>query len=245
MEVQMKGVILAAGMGSRFGLHTQEEHKLLLTVKDVPIIDYTLQAFSRSGIVEVALVTGFMPDRINEWVGDGSRYGLQISYIFNPDYRLGNAVSVQAARAFTKNHNFVLSMGDHMISTDLITRVMDSHGDIEGNVLGVDFDLRKAHEATLVLVDDEARISSIGKSIRKWNGIDSGVFRCNPDIHGLIDLWIARDSSGRFELSGALDYLIKQGGLLKSCDISGCYWHDVDNMEDLNYLRMAGLHSGE
>jgi choline kinase len=245
MEVQMKGVILAAGMGSRFGLHTQEEHKLLLTVKDVPIIDYTLQAFSRSGIVEVALVTGFMPDRINEWVGDGSRYGLQISYIFNPDYRLGNAVSVQAARAFTKNHNFVLSMGDHMISTDLITRVMDSHGDIEGNVLGVDFDLRKAHEATLVLVDDEARISSIGKSIRKWNGIDSGVFRFNPDIHGLIDLWIARDSSGRFELSGALDYLIKQGGLLKSCDISGCYWHDVDNMEDLNYLRMAGLHSGE
>jgi choline kinase len=245
MEVQMKGVILAAGMGSRFGLHTQEEHKLLLTVKDVPIIDYTLQAFSRSGIVEVALVTGFMPDRINEWVGDGSRYGLQISYIFNPDYRLGNAVSVQAARAFTKNHNFVLSMGDHMISTDLITRVMDSHGDIEGNVLGVDFDLRKAHEATLVLVDDEARISSIGKSIRKWNGIDSGVFRFDPDIHGLIDLWIARDSSGRFELSGALDYLIKQGGFLKSCDISGCYWHDVDNMEDLNYLRMAGLHSGE
>jgi len=241
----MKGVILAAGMGSRFGLHTQEEHKLLLTVRGVPIIDYTLQAFYRSGISEVALVTGFMAGRINEWVGNGSRYGLRISYIFNPDYRLGNAVSVQAARTFTKDHNFVLSMGDHMISTDLITRVMDSHGDIEGNVLGVDFDLRNAHEATLVLVDAEARISSIGKGIREWNGIDSGVFRFDSDIHGLIDRWIARDSSGRFELSGALGYLIKQGGLLKSCDISGCYWHDVDNMEDLNYLRMADLPAGE
>ena len=237
----MKGVVLAAGMGSRFGIHTQEEHKLLLTVKGVPIIDYTLQAFFRSGISEVALVTGFMADGINEWVGNGSRYGLRISYIFNPDYKSGNAVSVQAARTFTKDHNFVLSMGDHMISTDLITRVMDSHGNFEGNVLGVDFDLRKADEATLVLVDDETRISSIGKRIRKWNGIDSGVFRFTSDIHGVIDQWIDCDNSGRFELSGALDYLIKQGGLLKSCDISNCYWYDVDNMEDLNHLRMTGL----
>ena len=132
-----------------------------------------------------------------------------------------------------------------MISTDLVTRVMDSHGNFDGNVLGVDFDLRKAHEATLVQVDAEARISSIGKRIRKWNGIDSGVFRFDSDIHGLIDQWIAHDSSGRFELSGALNYLIKQGGLLKSSNISGCYWHDVDNMEDLNHLRMASLPARE
>lgn len=66
-----------------------------------------------------------------------------------------------------------------------------------------------------------------------------------PDIHGLIDPWIACDKSGRFELSGALDYLIKQGGLLKSCDISDCYWHDVDNMEDLHHVRTAGLQLDE
>ena len=241
----MKGVILAAGVGSRFELHTQKEHKLLLTVKGVPIIDYTLQAFSRAGISDVALVTGFMANGINEWVGNGSRYGLNISYIFNPDYKSGNAVSVRAARTFTKDHNFVLSMGDHMISPDLITRVINSHGNFEANILGVDFDLGKAHEATLVLVDDEKRISSIGKRIMKWNGIDSGVFRFTPDIHGLIDQWIACDSSGRFELSGALNHLIKQGGLLKSCDISDCYWYDVDNMEDLNHLRMTKVAADE
>jgi len=241
----MKGVILAAGVGSRFGPHTQEEHKLLLTVRDVPIIDYTLQAFSQAGISDVALVTGFMADRINDWVGSGSRYGLKITYIFNPDYRLGNAVSVQAARTFTKDQSFILSMGDHLVSSGLIAHVKDAHGNFEDNVLGVDFDLRKAHEATLVLVGAETRISSIGKHIRKWNGIDSGVFRFNSDIHGLIDQWIACDSSERFELSGALDYSIKQGGLLKSCDISGCYWYDVDNMEDLHHVRMSSLQADE
>jgi glucose-1-phosphate thymidylyltransferase len=238
----MKGVILAAGVGSRFGPHTKEEHKLLLTVRDVPIIDYTLQAFSHAGISDVALVTGFLSDRINEWVGSGSRYGLKITYIFNPNYTLGNAVSVQAARTFTKDQSFMLSMGDHMISSGLIDHVMNAPGNLEDNVLGVDFDLRKAYEATLVLVDAETRISAIGKGIRKWNGIDSGVFRFNPAIHGLIDQWIACDKSGRFELSGALAYSIKQGAFLKSCDISGRYWYDVDNMEDLH---QAGLQADE
>lgn len=241
----MKGVILAAGLGSRFGLHTQDEHKLLLTVRDVPIIDYTLSAFSRAGISDVALVTGFMADRINDWVGSGSRYGLNVTYLFNPDYRLGNAVSVQAARTFTKDQNFILSMGDHLISSDLISQVMDADGNVEDNVLGVDFDLGKAAEATLVLVGAETKISSIGKRIRNWNGIDSGVFRFNSDIYGLIDQWIAGDTSGRFELSGALDYSIKQGAILKSCDISDYYWYDVDNMEDLNLVRTAGLLSDE
>jgi glucose-1-phosphate thymidylyltransferase len=237
----MKGVILAAGMGSRFGPYTQKEHKLLLTVKGIPIIDYTLEAYSRAGISEVALVTGFMEDRISDWVGNGSRYGLSISYLFNPDYRLGNAVSVQVARTFTEGQDFVLSMGDHMISSDLIAHVMDAQGDVSDNVLGVDYDLRNAHEATLVLVEEGTRISSIGKRIQKWNGIDSGVFRFNGDIHGLIDQWIACDDTGRFELSGALNYSIKQGGLLKSCDISGCYWYDIDNIADLEHVRMAVL----
>ena len=71
----MKGLILCAGVGSRFGSATHKQHKLLLTVNDVPIIDYTLRAFACSGVDEVGLVTGFMADQINAWVGDGSRYG--------------------------------------------------------------------------------------------------------------------------------------------------------------------------
>ena len=243
----MKGLILCAGVGSRFGSYTHKQHKLLLTVHDVPIIDYTLRAFARSGVDEVGLITGFMADQINAWVGDGSRYGLKVRYIFNSDYKLGNAVSLQVSQTFTNGQAFMLSMGDHMVSSNLLTNVIEYSANSTNNVLGVDFNLnsRSVQEATRVLVGPEQRISSIGKRIRKWNGIDSGVFRFNSDIHGLIDQWIACDSTGRFELSGALDYSIKQGGLLKSCDISGSYWHDVDNMEDLNYLRMAGLPSDE
>ena len=243
----MKGVILSAGLGSRFGSYTREEHKLLLRINDRPIIDYTLRSFQMAGIVVIVLVVGFMADRIRDWVGHGSQYGLNVQYAFNPDYEFGNALSLRKARAFTNDEGFVLSMGDHMISSQLITSVMESHPDYQSSVLGVDFNpsLRHAQDVTRVMVEAEERISSIGKHIEKWNGIDSGVFRLNPEIFEVVDQWIGLDKSERYELGDVFAHMISQGGILKSCDISDCYWHDVDTLEDLQHLQTRFVHPDE
>ena len=243
----MKGVILSAGLGSRFGSYTKKEHKLLLRINDRPIIDYTLRSFQMAGIAEVVLVVGFMADRIRDWVGHGSRYGLNIQYTFNPDYKSGNALSLRQAKAFTSDEDFILSMGDHMISSQLIANVMGSHHDYQSSVLGVDFDpsLRHAQDVTRVMVEAKERISSIGKHIEKWNGTDSGVFRLNPKIFEIVDKWIGLDKSERFELGDVFAYMISQGGILKSCDISDCYWHDVDTLEDLQTLQTRFVHPDE
>jgi choline kinase len=236
----VKGVVLSAGMGSRFGQYTKNEHKLLLPVGRLPIIDHTLRAFSEAGIVNVGLVTGFMSDRINDWVGNGSQYGLKIETLFNENYKFGNALSVQMAESFVNGQDFMLAMGDHMASSSLITNVMEfGGGDYRGNVLGVDFNVTSYHaqEATRVLVEDKERISSIGKHIRIWNGIDSGVFRFTSEIYEVINQWIKCDKSERYELGDMLAYFIDQGGLLKSCDISGQFWCDIDNPTDLERLQ--------
>jgi len=235
----VKGVILSAGMGSRFGSYTKKEHKLLLTVGASPIIDHTLRAFSQAGIVDVMLVTGFMSSRINDWVGDGSQYGLKIETIFNKNYKSGNALSVQMAQSFVDGKDFILAMGDHMASSDLITHVIKFGADYQGNVLGVDFNLtsHNVQDATRVLAEDKEKISSIGKHIKFWNGVDSGVFRFNSEIYEAINQWVNYDKSGRYELGDMLAYFINQGGLLKSCDISGQFWCDIDNPDDLERLQ--------
>ena len=92
-------------------------------------------------------------------------------------------------------------------------------------------------EATRVLVEDKEKISSIGKHIRIWNGIDCGVFRFTSEIYEVMNQWINCDISGRYELGDMLAYFIDQGGLLKSCDISGQFWSDIDNPEDLQRLQ--------
>ena len=235
----MKGVILSAGLGSRFGPDSKTKHKLLLKVGGFPIIDHTLRAFSQAGVVNVGLVTGFMSDRVSDWVGDGSKYGLKIETIFNKNYKFGNILSIQMAQSFVGGQDFILAMGDHMASANLIKDVMKCGGDYQNNVLGVDFNLSSyhVHEATRVLVENKEKILSIGKHIKVWNGVDCGVFRFTSEIYGVINQWVNCDKSGRYELSGMLTYFIDQGGLLKSCDISGQFWHDTDNPEDLERLQ--------
>jgi choline kinase len=243
----MKGVVLSAGLGSRFGSYTKEEHKLLMMVNGRPIIDYTLRSFYMAGIVDVVLVVGFMADRIRDWVGDGSTYGLHVQYAFNPDYKLGNALSLREAHPFIDDEVFILSMGDHMISSKLINNVMGFYPNYEASILGVDFNpsLRYAQDVTRVMVEAEERISSIGKHIEKWNGTDSGVFRLNPEIFEIVDQWINLDKSERYELGDVFAYMISQGGVLKSCDISDCYWYDVDTLEDLQNLQTRFIHPDE
>ena len=234
----MKGVILAAGFGSRLARHHNVKHKVLLPVAGRPIIDYTLQAFAQSGIKDIAIITGHQGEYLKRWVGNGSRYGLKVQFIFNRHYKFGNALSVYAARRFSNDEPIILSMADHMVSPDLLAPLLDVQG--KGNALAVDFDfsLRQMEEGTRVLVEEHGYIVSIGKNLKNWNGIDAGVFRFWPDIFEAIEQEFSEERA-QYELSHAVTRLISEGGALQACDVSGSFWHDVDTWEDLVYVREA------
>ena len=234
----MKGVVIAAGSGTRLSPYHQDRHKVLLTVGGRAIIDYTLEAFCEAGITDVAIVIGYRGDAIRDWVGDGSSQGLQIRYVHNPDYRLGNALSLQAASSFTEDSPFFLSMADHMISPALLAQLVAIQD--QGNVLAVDFGIspRDAGDGTRVLVNEDGLITDIGKDIPLWNGIDAGVFRLTPAIFEAIADVVAEEQS-EYQISQAISRMIERGHFLLASDISGCFWHDIDTWEDLNLARKA------
>ena len=89
----MKGVILAAGYGSRFALGEGRLHKLLLRIGNRAVIDYTLEAFGKAGIRDVAMVVGYRAELLRDYNGDGARHGIHLKYLFNPQYERGNALS--------------------------------------------------------------------------------------------------------------------------------------------------------
>ena len=234
----MKGIILAAGCGSRLALRSGQRHKALLPVAGRAIIDYTLDAFSQAGVADVAIIIGHQGDALKAWVGDGSRQGLRIQYVFNPAYRRGNALSVYAARTFIEDEPFLLSMADHMISPDLLAELQDIEEPV--NALAVDFTLssHQIEEGTRVLVNQEGMITRIGKGLPHWSGIDAGVFRLTPAIFGAI-AGLMGERGHEYELSRAISRMIKQGHPLQACDISGSFWHDIDTWEDLEMVRRS------
>lgn len=76
----MKAIVLAAGRGERMRPLTDETPKPLLSVHGKPLIEWHLEALARGGVREVVINTAWREERIVEALGDGSRFGLQISY---------------------------------------------------------------------------------------------------------------------------------------------------------------------
>ena len=230
----MKGVILAAGRGTRLPLPAGHLHKLLLPASGRSVIDYTLDAYRAAGVEEVAIIVGYRGNVLMEQLSDGSRHGLRIEYLYNPDYRHGNALSVYRARVFTGDEPFLLSMADHMVSPELLSRVHESQG--HDSVLAVDFDEIERDEATRVFVDPEGLVTRIGKGLSRWNGIDAGVFRLTLSIYDSIEE-LVREEREEYELGEAVARMLGKGNPLQACDISGCFWRDIDTWDDLQDAR--------
>ncbi len=76
----LRAIVLAAGRGSRMRPLSDRTPKPLLEVHGKPLIEWHLEALAEGGVREVVVNTAWLEDRIVERVGDGSRFGLAITY---------------------------------------------------------------------------------------------------------------------------------------------------------------------
>ena len=78
----MKGVILHGGHGTRLRPLTHTGPKQLIPVANKPISQYVLEDLRKVGIREIALIVGgIMPEKVKDYYGDGSKFGVKITYI--------------------------------------------------------------------------------------------------------------------------------------------------------------------
>lgn len=236
-----KGIILAAGDGDRLGILTQYYPKALLPVGGQPLIGYPIAAQAAAGIKEIAIVVGYLEDQIRKALGDGSQFGVSLSYISNDDYLGGNAVSVHKAREWAQGAPVILCMGDHLIEKDLVSRFVESGA--TGETLCVDYNLGEyldINEATKVALDGDGCITGIGKGLTSWDAFDTGVFLLTSRFFRVLKKLVRQHGVG-LEVSDVVQFLIAQGYRVGTCDVSGCFWMDVDTEDDLNMIRrMAG-----
>jgi MurNAc alpha-1-phosphate uridylyltransferase len=76
----MNAMILAAGRGERLRPHTDTCPKPLLDVNGKPLISYHFEALARAGIKQVVVNVSWLGDKIEEAMGSGSQFGLEIVY---------------------------------------------------------------------------------------------------------------------------------------------------------------------
>ena len=110
----MKALVLSGGAGTRLRPITHTSAKQLLPVANKPVLFYGLEAIRDAGITDVGLVVGDTAAAIEGAVGDGSAFGLNVTYI-RQEAPLGLAHAVLIARPFLGDDDFVMYLGDNFI----------------------------------------------------------------------------------------------------------------------------------
>jgi len=228
-----KGVILAAGDGERLGSLTTTCPKVLLPIRGKPLISYPIEALAEAGISEIAIVVGYLADKVIEMLGNGNYFGVRLQYIFNPDYLGGNAISLSKARDWTQGNPVILLMGDHLIERKLVRCFLD--GSTLSDTLCIDYTPAKhlhLAEATKVVVDSVGYINDIGKDLIYWDAIDTGVFLLTGNFFQVLGELVPKLGID-IEISDVIRFLVSRGHRFDTYDVSGRFWADVDTEEDL------------
>ena len=110
----MKALVLAGGAGTRLRPITHTSAKQLLPVANKPVLFYGLEAIRDAGITDVGIVVGDTAAAIQAAVGDGSAFGLSVTYI-RQAAPLGLAHAVLVSRDYLDDDEFVMYLGDNFI----------------------------------------------------------------------------------------------------------------------------------
>ena len=109
--------ILAGGMAKRLRPLTENLPKSLVPINGEPFISHQLRLVRDRGVERVVLCVGYLGERIRDFVGDGTEFGLQVEYSWDGGQRLGTAGAVRAALPLL-GKSFFLTYGDSYLPCD-------------------------------------------------------------------------------------------------------------------------------
>jgi len=232
----LKGVILAAGYGSRLLPFTSFRPKQLLPVAGKPILHRSLE-YMRDvlDINEIIIVVGYQRQAIMDYFKNGQDLGIDISYVVQ---HTSQARGLAAAISLTENkinEDFVLLLGDNLFVADL-RKVITLHKESSATAtLHVTLHVEQHENPSrfgVVELDGDTVISIEEKPEHpKSNYVITGFYVLSPTIFNMIP-GLKPSTRGEYELSDALQALIDHGYHVKAAKIDG--WRlDIGYPEDL------------
>ncbi len=123
INIRYKGIILAAGKGNRITPLNIEYPKSLLPICNKPIIEYIIEQMKEAGITEIYIVVGMFKEKLIGHLGDGSRYGVDIKYVFQ-ESQLGIAHAIGLLEPYL-DEPFILILGDIFAKTKPLKKIID------------------------------------------------------------------------------------------------------------------------
>ncbi len=227
---EMKGLILSGGRGTRLRPITFTSAKQLVPVANKPILFYGIEALAASGIREIGIVVGDTQQEIRDAVGDGGRFGVQITYI-EQEAPLGLAHAVLVSEPFLGTDSFCMYLGDNLIRErlePLVTRFREEKPNSQILLASVpnpsQFGVAELRDGQVVRLIEKPKQPPSNLALVGVYMFDATVFKAVKAIKP--------SARGELEITDAIQWLIDQGHLVRPHIIEG-WWKDTGRLEDI------------
>ena len=227
----LKGLIRSGGRGTRLRPITHTNAKQWVPVATRPVLFYGIEAMAEAGIEEVGIIiapeTG---DEIRAAAGDGSRFGVRLTYIVQ-DEPAGLAHAVLTAEPFLGDSAFVMYLGDNLL---------------QGGIGGLVDTFRASAPTALILLTPvpdpqhfgvaelaDGRVVALAEkpAVPKTDLALVGVYMFTPAIHDAARA-IRPSPRGEHEITDAIQHLDDRGERVEPHIVRG-WWKDTGRLEDM------------
>lgn len=224
----MKGLILAAGKGSRLYPITHIVPKPLLPLANRITLDYAFEKLKEIGVTDIGIVVGENENAMREALGDGAHHGVSLTYIRQPEPK-GLAHAVSFAKDFVNGDSFVLYLGDAMYSDGfkaLKNRFVESGCANLNLVKPVDDPSRFG----VANVDGERIVKLVEKPKNPESNLAmAGLYFFGPEIWDVFPN-LKPSARGEYEITDAIQTLIDEGKTVLAGVYEGA-WFDTGTLD--------------
>lgn len=206
----MKGLILSGGKGTRLYPLTYTRAKQLIPVANKPVLVRVIESIHEAGVDEIGIVVGHTEPEIREALGDGSKWGVQLTYI-RQDSPDGLAHAVKIAQPFLANSPFVMFLGDNVIEGGISTLIRDfAKNDWNSQIVLKHVENPSAYGVAQLRPD-----GSIEQLVEKPANPPSnlalvGIYMFDEHIFEAVNT-IKPSARGEYEITDAIQWLISSG----------------------------------
>lgn len=232
----MKGMILAAGEGTRLHPLTQNLPKPMVRVSGKPILEHNIRLLSHYGICEVVVNLHHSPEAITSYFGSGESFGVSITYSYEPSL-LGTAGAVKKMESFFDEH-FLVVYGDNLTNCS-IEQFQAFHREKKGIGSIALFYRENPESSGIASLDENDKILHFIEKPRtqeifsRW--VNAGFLILEPEILKYIPSDRASDFGKEI-----FPELIKNGHTLYGYKMKEQLWW-IDTLEDYQKLQELSL----
>jgi len=226
----MKGLILSGGEGTRLRPLTFTQAKQLVPVANKPVLFYGIEALKEAGIENIGIVVGDTKKEIKEAAGDGSRWGIRISYI-EQEAPQGLAHAVKVSQGFLGDEPFVMYLGDNILKSG-IKSLVEEFKEKKPNSLILLTEVPNPQMFGVAELKDGKVLRLVEKPKKPMNNLALvGVYMFDSNIFEAVNA-IKPSWRNELEITDAIQYLVDHSYEVHPHLVTG-WWKDTGKIEDI------------